>query len=296
MKKIRLILIAVVLFSIFGCNTSQKRESNEIYKIIVDDYDREVILTEEPETIISLSPGITEIIYALHSEDKLIGRSEYCAYPPQVKEIPSVGGISDVNVEKIVEFNPDLVLIGSMVPKQVVDFLTEANIQTIAVKEKNSFNGVYENIQSVASVLNKEKEAEMLIDSLKMLMEELTYNMESKDKPKVYYVVGYGKSGDYTAGGDTYIQDIITLSGGKNIAEDLKGWSFSRELLFERDPDYIFIRKEDYNDFIKSKPYDELSAVKNNKVFPIESALMDVQGPRSIEAVQFISQTINPEK
>ena len=75
---------------------------------ITDAYDRTVTLGSEPQKIISIAPNITEIIYALNSQDKLIGRSEYCDYPEEVKNIPSVGSIQDPGIEKIVELKPDL--------------------------------------------------------------------------------------------------------------------------------------------------------------------------------------------
>ena len=291
--KRNLLKILVVFLLLAGCNSKRESSKGDVYYVATDDYGREIVLKNEPKRIISISPGITEIIYALNCEEKLIGRSEYCVYPEEVKNIPTVGGISDVNVEKIIELKPDLVLIGSMITKQVVDFLTEADIPTIAIKEKNTFDGVYENILAVGSVLGKKEDAEQIVSTLKIQMKEIVRHSDNVNpKPKIYYVVGYGKAGDYTAGGDTYIQDIITLAGGQNIAEDLQGWSFSRELLFERNPDYIFIRKEDYDSFIKTAPYTELNAVRKGNVYPIESALMDVQTPRSIDAVRIIAETI----
>ena len=291
MSKLNFLKTLVILLLLAGCGGSTKSSKENVYYKGIDDYGREVVIKDEPKRIISVSPGITEILYALDCEATLVGRSEYCVYPEAVKAIPSVGGISDVNVEKIIELKPDVVLIGSMITKQVVDFLTEAGIPTIAIKEKNTFNGVYENILAVGEVLSKTHAAEWLVDTLKTQMKNIIRSTDNtKPKPKIYYVVGYGKSGDYTAGGDTYIQDIITLAGGKNIAEGLQGWSFSRELLFERNPDYIFIRAEDYQSFIETQPYTQLDAVRKGNVYPIESALMDVQTPRSIQAVEIIAE------
>ena len=105
-----------------------------------------------------------------------------------------------------------------------------------------------------------------------------------------YYVVGYGKSGNFTAGGNSYINDILNMSGLKNVAEDLAGWEYGLEALIEADPDYIIIRKEDSLSFCQMEPYTMLKAVKNGKVIAIESGMIDIQTPRNLEAIELLTQ------
>ena len=108
----------------------------------------------------------------------------------------------------------------------------------------------------------------------------------------VYYVVGYGKGGNFTAGGNTFINDIFKLCGLRNIAEDITGWNYSVEALLEADPDFIIIRKEDMANFINTKPYTYLSAVKQGRVVPIESAYIDLQAPRNVDGLVYIYNSI----
>ena len=111
--------------------------------------------------------------------------------------------------------------------------------------------------------------------------------------PTVYYVVGFGKGGDYTAGGNTFINDIIRFAGGRNLAEFVSGWNFSKEKLLEAQPSYILIRQEDAETFCNTPPYNSLMAVRIGHVIPIESGIIDQEVPRNIEAIRLISDAIN---
>ncbi|MCI7562420.1 MAG: hypothetical protein MSS99_03445, partial [Bacteroidales bacterium] len=99
--------------------------------------------------------------------------------------------------------------------------------------------------------------------------------------------------GDFTAGGNTFINDIIELSGGENLAKQIDGWSIGKEEIFFRQPEYIVIRKEDAETFKHTAPYDKLSAVQEDRVLAIESTLTDCQTLRFVQAVRLISQFIH---
>ena len=90
---------------------------------LYDSYNREIKLDKEPEKIISLSPGITEMLFLLQAESKLIGISNYCNFPEETEHIEKVGGLQNINIEKIISLHPDVVLIGSIIPKKEVEKL-----------------------------------------------------------------------------------------------------------------------------------------------------------------------------
>jgi ABC-type Fe3+-hydroxamate transport system substrate-binding protein len=100
--------------------------------------------------------------------------------------------------------------------------------------------------------------------------------------------VSFGAAGDFTAPANTHISEIIRLAGGKNIGDALSTWNISREYLFAQNPDFIFVRSEDLPHFVKTYPYTLLRAVKENRLFPIESGWMDVVSPRNFLAIEEI--------
>jgi iron complex transport system substrate-binding protein len=279
-----------------SCNHQTKHAGDNNTIEITDYYNRKVIISRNSQRIVSLSPGISELIFDLQSGKRLIGRTDYCTFPSEIKNIPSIGGISNANVEKIISLKPDLIISSSMISKSELEQIERASIPVVALPERNSLEGVYETIRILGKILGQDSLAELKISEMKQRIKAITKQNSNNDdgkRPKVYYVVGFGSGGDFSAGGNTYIDNIITLAGGDNIAKNSRNWTFSKEELFYQNPDFVFIRREDYNQFIKTKPYNSLSAVKNGKVFPVESSLIDCQTIRSVEIIEIISDIIH---
>jgi len=291
-RKLFFLSLIVLNLLVFSCRSPEKEKTGDYFEW-VDSYQRKVALDKEPLRIISLSPSITEMIFLLQSEAKLVGISDFCDYPPQTAGIKKVGGMQNFNIETLVELNPDVVLIGSIVQKEDVEKIEKVGIPVIAIKEENKITGIFNSLEVLGKILNKEKFAEKQIDILKKNLSEIKMPVVSEEKrPSVYYVVGFGDSGDYTAPKNSHIHEIISLAGGRNIGEVLSGWNISREYLFEQDPDIIIIRKEDMAIFCKTYPYNKLSAVINKRVYPIESGWIDIVSPRNVDAVKMINECI----
>ena len=261
---------------------------------VVDDYGRTVVVPSQPQRVVSLSPAVTEIIFALGAQDMLVGRTDFCEYPTEAKSIPSIGGISNLNIESILSLNPDLVISGSMVGKKVTDQMDAMGVPMVCVIEKPKFDALYNNIAAIGRLVGKKHEA----DSLNALLSDKVAELLSDSGTQtpchsVYYVVGFGPSGNFTAGGNTFINDIIRMAGGHNIAEDIEGWSYSLEALVQEDPDYIIVRREDSAAFCGMKPYNRLKAVKGGHVIGIVSGTLDLQVPRNIDAILYLRERMN---
>ena len=275
-------------------NQASKQTSNDT---VTDDYGRTVVVPAQPQRVVSLSPAVTEIIYALGAQEMLVGRTDFCEYPAEAQQLPSIGGISNLNIESILSLNPDLVISGSMVSKKVTDQMDAMGVPMVCVIEKPRFNALFDNISAIGHLVGKEHEADSLIENLELRIENLISSTDSSQLstpnsqlPTVYYVVGFGASGNFTAGGNTFINDIIRMAGGRNIAENVEGWSYSLEALVKEDPDYIIVRREDSAAFCGMKPYNTLSAVRNGHVIGIVSGTLDLQVPRNIDAVLYLRQ------
>ncbi|KNY29337.1 ABC transporter substrate-binding protein [Pseudobacteroides cellulosolvens] len=309
-KKRLLILISIIIlaFSIVGCTESQSPENSEkptntmanapVYPLkIKDSYDREIKIDSEPQRIISIAPNITEIIYAIGKSSKLTGRSEYCDYPEDVKKVTSVGSLQDPSIEKIVELKPDLVLVSTHFKKEIVQKLESMGINIAAFYGDENFEGVYSTIEKVGAVLNSKDNANKLITDMKVKVQNVADKVKDKPCPSVYYVVSYGKMGDFTAGKDTFIGQMIQMAGGKNAADDAQGWSYSLEKLVEKNPEILICSK-----FLNSKQgiestngYKDLSAVKNKKLYEVDNNMLDRQGPRLADGLTELAKIIHPE-
>lgn len=251
-----------------------------------DDYGKEVVVPTDPRRIVSASPAITEIMFALGADNLLVGRTEYCNYPTAALSIENIGGITNLNVEKILSLNPDLVICSSMIPEKATSQLAEMGVPVVCILEQNHFDGLFDNIAKVGRLVNKAPCA----DSLNAQLKNQLKGIENQHQPHatVYYAVGYGKVGNFTAGGNTFINDILTQAGLQNVAADIEGWEISLEALMNSDPDYVVIRREDSAAFCQMVPYTDLRAVKNQHVIGIESGMIDLQVPRNIEAIKYL--------
>lgn len=287
--------IAVLcLLTLNGCTSKKTSENHVETREFTDFRGRTLTLPVQPQRIVSASPAITEIIFALQQGSRIVGRTDFCQYPPkEVSAIPSIGGLNNINQETLVMLEPDVVIASSIVSKEMVDKIEAANIPVVCLPERKTVEGTLEIIAAVGKILGADSLATELNNSIHKELVAITENIDTTHRPTVYYVVGFGQGGDFSAGKDTYIHDLIESAGGKNIAGDVEGWSYSKEKLFEHNPDYIFIRQEDFERFISTAPYNKLKAVKKKHVFPIESALMDLQTPRSVEAIRYISEKIH---
>ena len=281
-----------------GCSHNTQPQNVETYEY-TDDYQNTVTVPSNPQRIVSLSPAVTETIFALGKGDLLVGRTDFCQYPAEVANIESVGGISNLNIEKILAMNPDLVISGSMIPQKSAEQLGALGVPIVCVIEKNRFDGLYENITKIGQLVGRPSQADSLVAKLKLEIAEdqaLRTDISESQRPSVYYVVGFGAGGNFTAGGDTFINDLIAMAGGRNIAAGVKGWSYSLEALMSENPDYIIIRREDSATFCNTKPYTRLDAVKNGRVVAIESSTIDLQIPRNIECVRNLRNTFGKGK
>lgn len=292
-----LVVSVLLTLIVCGCQSPATDHRLPTTDTVTDDYGRTVVVPARPQRVVSLSPAVTEIIYALGADELLVGRTDFCSYPPEASQIASIGGISNLNIEKILSLQPDLVISGSMVSKKITDQMDVMGTPMVCVIEKPRFEALYDNIAAIGRLVGKEHEADSLVESLKWKMENLFSDTSLSTLHSTlytcYYVVGFGAGGNFTAGGNTFINDIIRMAGGRNIAEGIEGWSYSLEALVKEDPDYIIVRREDSAAFCSMKPYNTLTAVRNGHVIGIESGTIDLQVPRNIDCILFLRNRMN---
>ena len=293
MKRLFQILALTLLLGLLvGCHQQTENPKASAFFEWTDSYGRAVVLDTAPQRIVSLSPAITEIFYMIGAEKKLVAVSDFCQYPPEATKLPSVGGMRNINKESLLEQHPDVLLIGSMVSQKDVEAIEKMNIPVVTIKEESNIEGMADMIEVIGQITECQeranREAARWRERIAQLKQE---KAAQKDNEKsVYYVVGFGDAGDFTAPKGSHIHEIIELAGCRNIGEAVANWNVSREFLFKSDPDIIIIRAEDCEPFCKQYPYTQLNAVKKGHVYPIESGWIDVVSTRNLKAIEFIQQ------
>lgn len=302
-KFISLALLLTMCLTLLACGTKKasndkKDSDNTSYPItITDSYDREVTLDKKPERIVSVAPNITETIAALNAQDRLVGRTEYCDFPESVSSVESIGTLQEPNIEKIAELKPDIVIASTHFKKESLEKLEQLGIKVVVLYGEESFDGVYETIEKVSKVIGEEEAGNKIVKDMKAKVEDVLNKVKDAKKPVVYYVVGFGQYGDYTAGKGTFIDQLIDMAGGTNAANDVEGWKYSVEKLVEKNPDILICSKfyDSKAGIMQTNGYKDLTAVKEGRLFEIDNNILDRQGPRLAEGLEELAKIIHPE-
>ncbi len=292
------ILLSVVSFSLFSEGEREIQPVQEEKGIsVIDSYNRTVTLEKPALRVVSVAPSITEIIFALGKGDILKGRTDYCDYPAEVLDIPGIGSLREPDIEAIAELEPDIVIASTHFTKESLEKLTALSIPVAVLADQDSFEGVYRIIEEIAILIGAESEADLLVSSMKETVTSVLDTVRGKGTPSVYYVIGFGEYGDYTAGGDTFINQIIEMAGGDNIASGISGWSFSLEQIVDSNPDIIICSKywNSKNSIMTTNGYMDLPAVRNGNLYEIDNNMLDRQGPRLADGLMELAKIIHPD-
>jgi len=296
----KIIILYILILIITGCKESIKSDKNYLdkdYILLKDSVEREICIKKSPERIISFAPNMTEIIFKLGGGKKLIGRTDFCDYPEDVKNIETVGEIINPNIEKIIYLKPDLIIASTHFQKETLIKLNKLNIKIYIGLIDNNYKKLYKTISDIGIIIDEVNKANKLIEYMKNNINDIKNKVAGLKKPNVYYMLSFGEVGDFTAGRDTFISYLINISGGSNIADEITGWNYSLERLVQKNPDIIICSKRSYiKDRLKITPvYNELKAVVNNNVYEIDANIIERIGPRNIEAIKLMSKIFHPD-
>lgn len=273
---------------------------------VTDGLGRRITIKEIPKRIISLAPPITEIVFKLDLEDKLVGVTNYCNYPPEARFKEKVGGttFADLDLEKIISLKPDLILVSTGYQKKTISAIEERGINIFAL-EANSLEEVIENIELVGRITGRENKAAKISDNMRKrikAVEKKTNHFSEDKRPRVLHVTSVSE-GLWTPGKGTFQDDIIRKAGGINIAHDLgKGWGImSLEEVIHRDPEVIVVSfahgrgLRDYK-WVKTDPrLKNVTARKQGRIYKIDADIISRSGPRIVDGLEKYARFIHPK-
>jgi iron complex transport system substrate-binding protein len=299
-KPVIVLLIAVLLISSLipaGC-VQPAAPGN-----ITDDLGRSILIESIPDRIVSLAPSNTEILFALGLGDKVAGVTDYCNYPDEAKEKPSIGGFSTVNIEAVVALEPDLILATERHSKTVIPALENLGYTVVALSPE-TLDEVIESIDFVGEITGTQKEASQLTGNLQKRIDTVknkTAAIEQDEKPRVLYLTWHDPL--MTAGTGTLANNVLTTAGGINIAGDISGdTAISLETVIDRNPQTIVASVgmgsgEDLPwQYVQTEERLKITdALKNEQVYKINGDLIHRAGPRCVDALEIMAQFFHPE-
>ena len=266
---------------------------------VTDMYGREITLTEPATRIVALTASDCEILCALGCEDALVGRGEYCDYPASILEVPAVQSGMETNVEQIIALNPQVVLMSDMAQEpEKVEALEAAGIRVV-VSNAQDIAGTYTAIRMIGQLMGKDAEAEALIADMQATFDDIAAKSENSGKT-VYFEVSPLEWGLWTAGANTFMDELATMCGLTNAFADVDGWAaISEEQVLARDPDYIVTITMYWGEGptpveeIKGRTgWESVKAVTGDAVYNADSNAVSRPGPRlkdaAIELFNFV--------
>ncbi|RAZ67149.1 ABC transporter substrate-binding protein [Planococcus maitriensis] len=268
---------------------------------VTDDRGEELEFEQAPETIVSLIPSNTEIVFALDSGDQLVGVTDYDNYPEAAQDIERVSDSVEFNAEKIIQLDPDVVLAystGEAPP--ALSQLEDADIPVFVIESATSFDEVYGDIEQIASVLAKEEKGAEVIEGIQTQIEDVQERLAAVEEQKEVYVEISPSPEIYTTGKSTFMQEILDHAQVTNAFEDLEGWpNISEEEVITRDPEVILTTvsyvEDAAGDIEARDSWSDVDAIQDGDVHFIDSDITSRPGPRIGEAVQLVAETVYPE-
>lgn len=237
-------------------------------------------LSGKPARIISLTPSTTEILYGVGAFDRVVAVSDYCSYPPEANKLPRVGGWNNPNMEQIASLRPDLVVFSDAQAQFVKDKVEAAGIKTLSVPSQ-TLEDAYKSIELVGRATGDEEAARRLLEQTRASVETVRLTTERLPRKRVLCVVDRvpGTLRDlYTAGGDSFIAQLIRTAGGEPVSPPTReGWGkMQKEAVVALDPDVILdlMMHKDAGNFDEDtlavwKELPTLRAVREGRVHPV---------------------------
>jgi iron complex transport system substrate-binding protein len=306
LKTLTTIITIFVIFStvFFGCKPKTAvidvEKALEYPITVLDDTGYQVTLGKEPDKIISLAPGNTEILFALGLGEKVVGVDSFSNYPEEVESIEKIGDAINLNMEKIIELEPNLILTLKGNEEAVKEF--EYFGIAVYTLDANNLENVLENIIEIGKLTNSFNVADKLVSKMQEKIDEIKNkiaDVSEGNKPKVFYMVG--NEPIMSAGSGTFINDLIEQANGINIvaSDGLEGWlEYSLEKLIEHNPDVIIAPKSlapTPETITKDERFSSIKAVLENRVVVVDDDPVSRIGPRIVEGLLQIAQALYPD-
>ena len=254
--------------------------------------------------IVSMAPNITETIFALGCGNRLVGVTDFCTYPPQAKRLPRVGGYFNPNLEKLTALRPDLVIVQGRHEK-VDKFCREKGIPIFHV-QMDSLSSIYDGILRLGSILDCKQKAQELSSAIRGKLGRIRKDIAGCPHKKVFICLGRAPgsmTNIYTAGGASFISELLHIAGGDNIFGDvtLPYPEASSESLIKRAPEVIIEmrpgqkiaegrRKEIVAEW---NVFNTIPAVANHRVYVLTEDFLLIPGPRVAAAAWCLARIVH---
>ena len=296
---LRVLLMWALLLAVAACggdDTEETAADAPDIGDVVEDADEDA--ADVPERIISLSPSLTEMLFAIGAGEQVEAVDEQSDFPDDAPTTDLSG--FEPNVEAIVDYDPDLVLISNDIG-DVVAGLDAAGVETLLLPAAQTLQETYDQIEQLGGATGHVGDAAELVSDMKADIDDLATQVPERDEPLTYY---HELDPTYfSVTSKTFLGELYALAGLENIADaadtDSSGYpQLSAEHILEQDPDLIFLADtvccQQDADAVAARPgWSELSAVQNDGVVELDDDIASRWGPRVVELLRTIVKAVS---
>lgn len=279
------------------------RPADAVPFTVVDDAGRSVTLDGPPTRIMTLTPSHTEILFALGAEDRIVAVDRWSDFPTAAKAKPRVAPLNP-SLEQIVSFNPDLILSTHGGAESLLP-LERQGIKVMVFAPK-TVEDIYRSILVIGRIVGAEARAEGLVRAMRQRVAAVVAKVRDVPRPKVFIELDGSDPGrPFTAGPGSFIDVLIQLAGGVNVAAHSRtAWpQFSVEELIRADPDLIILsdalaplNPQPWELVARRSGWGRLRAVRLGAIAAIDSNLISRPGPRIVEGIELLARLLHPDQ
>ena len=286
-KLLCLLLVFIVILSACGTKSNQKHDDGQSEG---HNYKR----------IISLMPSNTEILYELGLGDDVIGVSTVDDYPKEVKDKKQFDAMN-LNKESLMKAKPDLILAHESqkaTNDKVLKGLKDNGVKVVYVKDAQSIDEMYESFMQIGKVTHKEKASKKLVKETKQNIERVKNSVPNDAKGQKVFMEISSEPEIYTAGKQTFFDDMLTQLKAKNSFSNLNGWQkVSKEDIIKQNPDLMIstmgVSSSEYQKMIRKRGgFSQIKAVQNNKIKAVNGDEISRPGPRIDDGLKKLKEAI----
>jgi iron complex transport system substrate-binding protein len=267
---------------------------------VVDEVGRTVRVPLVPTRIVSLAPNLTETVYALGLQDRLVGDTDYCDYPPEAQKKPKVGGAINPNLEQIAALRPDLVLVTKDLNRlDTVRALDTLGIPSYSTDAAHTIDGIISSTERLAGILGAAQAGKVVGDDLHHRLTTLQERLRSVPATHVLFVVWTQPL--ISAGKNTFIADALRKAGAISIVDSTQDWpQMSLEEVVHLQPDYLVFAADQTGagtrafEALVSRPGWQLLDAVRNRHYAVISDAVNRPAPRIVSAIEDLAHQLHP--
>lgn len=290
---------AVLLGTVVICGVPAMAEEGTFPVTVTDDMGNEVTLEAAPESIVSLAPVDTELLFAIGAGEVVTGRTEYCNYPEEAAEVDVIGTYAEPNMELIISKSPDLVVASGYIDDSIRQQLEE-NGTAVFITNADSMETIEKDIETLGKLIGYEEEAAAVIETMEKEWAELEADLEQVSETKSAFI-DIGSL--YSAGPGSMLNHSLEMLRVTNIAADAdNAWpQLSAEVVVEADPDVYISLFSQLEDIKQTAGLGDLRCLnEENGFIYIDGAgeigdMVQRSGPRYVEGLRALAELIYPE-